>query len=313
MSKNVLIVHNMEPKTNRPSGIFVHEQIEDLRIHCPSVKVTEFTIRLNKSKIFDYLNPVPLLKTIRSIRPDVIHCHYGLTLLPMAICALISSHVRVLITFHGSDLSGSRLVNFISNLCCWLCGADKIVVSSSLISKLWRVNKNNVTVLPCALRANSCSLDDSSSLKDIVLLFPADPERKVKNFSGFLYVIRELQKLDFCVKVIFLTNIRKQNVLEVIKKCNALVLVSHSEGSPQIVKEALAAQRPVFALDVGDVKQLIQNVDGCYVAGDIATLIQNLKSAILSVEILDKKQVDNALEDFESRTIAENLERIYLG
>jgi teichuronic acid biosynthesis glycosyltransferase TuaC len=45
-----------------------------------------------------------------------------------------------------------------------------------------------------------------------------------------------------------------------------VLLTSLHEGSPNIIKEALACNRPVVSLDVGDVRERIQGIDGCYVA-----------------------------------------------
>jgi glycosyltransferase involved in cell wall biosynthesis len=45
--------------------------------------------------------------------------------------------------------------------------------------------------------------------------------------------------------------------------CDALLLISTYEGSPMVVKEALACNLPVVASDVGDVAQMIGDVLGC--------------------------------------------------
>ena len=46
---------------------------------------------------------------------------------------------------------------------------------------------------------------------------------------------------------------------------DVLLMTSHHEGSPMIIKEALACNTPIVSLDVGDVKERLMNIEGCYV------------------------------------------------
>jgi glycosyltransferase involved in cell wall biosynthesis len=47
--------------------------------------------------------------------------------------------------------------------------------------------------------------------------------------------------------------------------CDALVVTSLREGSPNCVKEALACARPVVAVDVGDVREVLEGLTNCAV------------------------------------------------
>ena len=53
---------------------------------------------------------------------------------------------------------------------------------------------------------------------------------------------------------------------DVYASADALVLTSHAEGSPNCVKEALACARPVVAVDVGDVREILGGLTNCAVA-----------------------------------------------
>ena len=46
---------------------------------------------------------------------------------------------------------------------------------------------------------------------------------------------------------------------------NCLLMTSKSEGSPQVIKEAMACGCPIVSVDVGDVAERTSGVEGCYV------------------------------------------------
>jgi glycosyltransferase involved in cell wall biosynthesis len=53
-----------------------------------------------------------------------------------------------------------------------------------------------------------------------------------------------------------------------INACDVLVLTSIHEGSPNVVKEALACNVPVVAVNVGDVAERLAGVEGCHICAD---------------------------------------------
>ena len=69
---------------------------------------------------------------------------------------------------------------------------------------------------------------------------------------------------------------------------NCLLMTSKTEGSPQVIKEAMACGCPIVSVDVGDVAERVSGVEGCYV-----------------VRIREPKDVAEALKKaiaFEGRT-----------
>jgi teichuronic acid biosynthesis glycosyltransferase TuaC len=51
-----------------------------------------------------------------------------------------------------------------------------------------------------------------------------------------------------------------------LNACNVILLTSLHEGSPNVIKEALACNVPIVSVDVGDVRERIDGIQGCYIA-----------------------------------------------
>lgn len=58
----------------------------------------------------------------------------------------------------------------------------------------------------------------------------------------------------------------RQQVNLLMNAADCLLMTSHREGSPQVIKEAMACGTPVVSVDVGDVRDVISGTDGCYIA-----------------------------------------------
>ena len=50
--------------------------------------------------------------------------------------------------------------------------------------------------------------------------------------------------------------------------CDVLAFPSRQEGSPNIIKQAMACNLPIVATPVGDIPELIGGTEGCHVADD---------------------------------------------
>ena len=81
-----------------------------------------------------------------------------------------------------------------------------------------------------------------------------------------LFALVELQhELNFN-EVTFLGEIENKLVPEIINLADVLALCSEYEGSPTVIKEALACGVPVISNDVGDAREVLKDIPGCIIA-----------------------------------------------
>ena len=81
------------------------------------------------------------------------------------------------------------------------------------------------------------------------------------------------------INLIELKGYNRDQVNALMYNCDALLMTSKTEGSPQVIKEAMACGCPIVSVDVGDVAERTSGVEGCYVIStrepkDIAQAIQ---------------------------------------
>lgn len=66
--------------------------------------------------------------------------------------------------------------------------------------------------------------------------------------------------------VVFLGVLSHDRIPEVLNCSDVFAFCSLYEGSPTIIKEALLCGLPIVSVDVGDVKEVIEGIHGCYTA-----------------------------------------------
>jgi teichuronic acid biosynthesis glycosyltransferase TuaC len=64
-----------------------------------------------------------------------------------------------------------------------------------------------------------------------------------------------------------LKHVPHKEVVYYYNATDVCLLTSYHEGSPNVIKEAMACNRPIVTTNVGDVKWLFGDTGGCYVTG----------------------------------------------
>jgi glycosyltransferase involved in cell wall biosynthesis len=84
------------------------------------------------------------------------------------------------------------------------------------------------------------------------------------------------------IKLIELKGYNRDQVNALMYNCDALLMTSKTEGSPQVIKEAMACGCPIVSVDVGDVAERTNGVENCFVvhAREPKNLAEALQQAI---------------------------------
>ena len=266
----ILIVANNKPGHFSP---FVTEQVEALAKH----GVTFDFFGVGGKGVLGYLsNLMPLKKKIHEFQPDLLHAHYGLS----GLLANLQRTVPVVTTYHGSDVHSKGLNLLISKLTARY-SAYNIFVSPRLL-ELTGYRGENKSVIPCGVSTTTFFPMERAEARKLLgwdanetyVLFAGAFDNEVKNSA----LAKAAISLVPNTKLVELRGYNREQVNLLANAANCLLMTSHREGSPVVIKEAMTCGTPIVSVNVGDVKELLAGVDDCYIttydANEIATRIQ---------------------------------------
>ena len=280
----ILIVGNNKPGHFAP---FVEEQARALQLQ--GCEVVFFGVQ--GKGIMGYLRCLPtLMRAIKQHQPDLIHAHYGLS----GLLANLQRRVPVITTYHGSDINKPNILRF-SKIAMRL-SAWNIFVSKRNIAIAQP--KDKYTLLPCGvnLPLSWCELQtqrveqltlnqwgqEKLQLDAKHVLFAGAFDNAVKDASLAKATINELANEGVKAELIELKGYNRDQVNALMYNCDTLLMTSKTEGSPQVIKEAMACGCPIVSVDVGDVAERVSGVEGCYVVSsrEPAAIAEALQQAL---------------------------------
>ena len=223
-------------------------------------------------------------RELKEFDPQIVHAHYGTV--TALFCALATLRPLV-ISFRGSDLnpasdcsySRSLMARLFSQLAV-LRARHVICVSAQLKARVWLrsrpisiifdgVDLSNFRPIPRDEARRKLGWNHDKKRVFFNLGGRPSGKRLALAESAIAFARTEFPDLE----LVTATEIDPELIPFYMNACDCLLLTSRSEGSPTVVKEAVACNLPVVTVDVGDVRSLLDGVQPTrIVAAETATL-----------------------------------------
>jgi glycosyltransferase involved in cell wall biosynthesis len=275
----VLVVTNMYPRPEAPShGVFVGDQVESLRRLGVEVDVLFMDGRGNR---LNYLAAYPRLwNALRKKRYDVVHAHYIFS----GLVARAQWAAPVVLTHHGPEVFQTWERHVCRVATPWF--HKVIMVSQEMVERL---GYSGATVIPCGvdmdrfapMSQHDARLQTGLPLDKKLVLWAGEHFRPEKRYEIVEEAMRLLLAEEPSVELVLLSGRPHADVPVYMNAADVLLLTSDAEGSPMVVKEAMACNLPVVSTDVGDVADVIGGTDGCHITTqDPQDVVAKLKLAL---------------------------------
>lgn len=283
---------------------FITDQVEALQES--GVNCEYFTVEGKGIKGY-LLNLLPLWRKISVWKPDIVHAHYGLS----GVLANLQRKVPVVTTYHGSDINNPEVRRF-SKIAIRL-SAWNIFVSQKNI-QLSGVEKR-FSLIPCGVDTTVFKPMDKAICRqkfgfdpdEKLILFAGAFDNKVKNPELAMEAVAKIPDAS----LLELKGYNRMQVAELMNAVDVCLMTSHTEGSPQFVKEAMACNCPLVSVNVGDVEELIKNIVGCYIsASNVDDLSKSLNLVFHNVNRINGREIIE-MKNLQQNLIVEKLNELY--
>lgn len=290
------------------AAAFIMEQVDALRSLGHDVRY----VTAKKGGIGGYVELYRnLRKAIREIQPDIVHAHYG-------ICGLIANlqrQVPVVTTYPGSDINDKRIRPI--SVVAMRLSKYNLLMSKRQIAKVRRYAKPDKTeIVRYGILSDLFVEQDKAKARKAMGL---DANKKYVLFSSkFTRLGKDPDLAKAAVALVDNAELlpltggyTKEEMVSLMNAVDAAIVTSKSEGSPQFTKEVMACGCPIVSVDVGDVAEQVEGLDGCYIAKtrQPEELAELLKKAIAYGKTKGHQHItDMRLDNVQ---IAERLVEIY--
>jgi len=249
---------------------FIESQGESLKRK--GIHIDYFTIKGKGLK--GYLrNIIKLKKFISEFNPDIVHTHYSLS---GWVSLFAGAKKQNILSLMGNDTFGEGkgtiqscilkfqlfLIQFFFKII--------IVKSNNLKESLWR--KKNVFIVPNGVNFDKFKLvNKHGTRKELglpndkkIILFSGKQDDPNKNLELVKNSISYLDTKDFVIITPY--PVKHTEIPKYLNACDILVFPSIKEGSPNLIKEALACNTKIVATPSGDILERVYGIESVWIS-----------------------------------------------
>lgn len=265
-----------EPGVNVTSH-FIKRQADFLS--AAGVEVTVFPFRGRKNPLNYLKNWARLQGRLRRERYDLVHAQFGQS----ALLAL-PKRLPLVVTFRGSDLLGTvsdktgrhrRIGALHQSLSRLVARQADAVIAVAEHMKRQLPPSIDAHVIPSGLDLQFFHPTDKWAARkqlglpqdEKLVLFVGRPNHGRKRVH-LAEQAMEILNESMPARLVIAWRVPHADIPLYMSGCDALVFTSMQEGSPNVVKEALACNLPVVSVPVGDVETRLKGVEGCELCAD---------------------------------------------
>ena len=256
-----------------------------------------------------YLRNIPKLsRHLKNGSYHLVHAHYSKS----AIFASLATRLPIIVSLMGSDAKDKYIWKYLTKILSRNKWKYTIVKSEKMKTEL---GLPSVQIIPNGVDFQKFNYINKHTAQKRAkfdpaykhILFISKPNRKEKNFWLADSAVKSLNIKRLRLKIV--DGVSHNLISTYMNASDVLLLTSLWEGSPNVIKEAMACNCPIVSTDVGDVKQIIGNTDGCYICSydprDVANKIK------LALDFGKRTNGREKIKHLDSNIIAKNMIQLY--
>ena len=236
---------------------------------------------LIKPGFWGYLNAIRKLRnTFKNGQYDLAHAHYSLC----GFVAGLAGCKPLVVSLMGSDVYISGLFRALTRIFIKYKWTETIVKTGKMKEL---IGINRVQVIPNGVDIERFRPISKEIAREHIgykenkklIVFIAVQNREEKNLNLAMDAIRHLD--DNTIDFKHIHDVPNWEIPYYLNAADLLLLTSRREGSVNVIKEAMACNCPIVSTDVGDVRWVIGDTEGCYISSfEPEVFSESIKKAI---------------------------------